>query len=234
MKAHPLYSPFCLSTVFILLSTFSELIQSRDNSSDYDRCAPFGCGNITFTFPFSSSNTFGSDARDCGLPRYEIACDQSSAGIEIAGRLYQVKSIFSSDNLITVVDRQLIDELNAGSCDSLRSLSFPHTNIAPITLPVGGTNLTFFKCNSGSEITGEIHVNELRGEFFLRVNCSMEDDFNIFIANDTQSPSIVDPPRGCSLVSVPVLNATLFRYYFYDVFAWTRVYEGVDLVIHRT
>lgn len=219
MKADSLYSPFCLSIVFILQSTLTELSQSRDDSSEYDRCAPFVCGNITFTFPFSNTSTFGSGARHCGLPGYRIFCDESSAigpRIEIADRLYQVKSIFSSENLIIVVDRELIDQLYDGSCDSLRNLSFPYSDTPPITLPVGVTNLSFFKCNLGSDLTGD---------FLARVtnySCSMENHFNIFIGNHNQRPSIVDPPSGCSLVSVPVSgsNATLVRYYFYDLFAW--------------
>lgn len=36
----------------------------------------------------------------------------------------------------------------------------------------------------------------------------MEVDFNIFIAKDNQRPSVLDPPSGCSLVSVPASHVT--------------------------
>ena len=118
-------------SIIFLVATFPNHICSQNKTSDYyDLCKPFPCGNITFSFPFSPTSEFGLGPLDCGLPRYQIACDSGPA-IELSGRLYSVKQLsLSADfNSITVVDHQLITDLSSRSCESLRNLS-----ISPLML----------------------------------------------------------------------------------------------------
>ncbi|XP_059655485.1 rust resistance kinase Lr10-like [Cornus florida] len=195
---------------------FTLSISEKLNSPEYyDNCAPFWCGNITFPFPFSSSYTFGSRPYDCGLPRFQISCDATSslpAGLELSGRSYRVLGLYASENLITVVDPQLIDDLRSGSCGSLRnpSLSTPADSAASLTLPTRGNNFTFFKCPI--EVATTIMPQQIVGNY----SCSEGDDFRLYLWFDGRvSPVATQIPSGCELVMmVPVLDASLFRYGF--------------------
>ncbi|XP_059655487.1 LEAF RUST 10 DISEASE-RESISTANCE LOCUS RECEPTOR-LIKE PROTEIN KINASE-like 2.1 [Cornus florida] len=196
----------------LLLTTLLHLTHSQNlNYSEYyDLCEPFQCGNITFNFPFSSLATFGSRPYDCGLPGFQISCDPTSslAGLALPGRSYRVLDIYTSENLITVVDQQLIDDLHSGSCGSLGnlSLSTPTDSLSPLALPTWGNNFTFFKCPIEVET---IMPQQIVGNY----SCSTDEgDYRVYLwdarVNATQSPS------GCKSVMVPVSDASLSRYGF--------------------
>ncbi|KAK2635210.1 hypothetical protein Ddye_030002 [Dipteronia dyeriana] len=151
----------------IIISVMSFTTCQADTS--YDDCAPLKCGNVTFSFPFSSPLTTGR----CGLPGYQITCDDPSSGPKLlfSGRLFRVRAFFPTDRVITIVDTQLIQELTSNSCNSMYNLSNiiystssnDNYNSAPLTLPEGSVNLTFYKCpsivNFSKEIVDKIVVN---------------------------------------------------------------------------
>ncbi|KAL7240401.1 hypothetical protein ACSBR2_006118 [Camellia fascicularis] len=190
-----------LPAILLLIITSTTTSQSQTQQKSYfDPCAPFNCGNITFSFPFSPSSTFGTAQFDCGLPRFQIACDPSSSipSIELSGRLYQVKQLFSSDRLVTVVDNQLINEIRLGSCTSLQNLTISITDgtvgNAVLGLPVGGVNLTIFKCPNGNSLPSGF-LDQVVGNY----NCSEGNRVYIWDGTRTQ----VRPGLG-PVVETPV------------------------------
>lgn len=222
-----------ISVVFIiiLVPTFPNYICSSENY--YDLCKPFLCGNISFSFPFSPTDKFGILPLDCGLPRYQISCDSNPA-IELSGRLYTVKQLslpadFSSvtvtDNsgLITVVDDQLISDLNSLSCESLRNLTISTVDVAPLGLPSWGINLTLYRCPSGVSVSQSQHL-----QFFstlLNFNYTCQEGYKLHLArevrrNETQfqpprlSPELPPAPTGCEFVPVPVSRTILSSFGF--------------------
>ncbi|KAJ9140765.1 hypothetical protein P3X46_031371 [Hevea brasiliensis] len=195
-----------LSLLIIPTSTHSH---NTTTSSGYEFCSLFKCGNITFPFPFSSLLTFGLAAQDCGLPGYQIACDESSSlsGIILSGRRYQVKNLFLSERLITVIDMQLIKDLMAGSCTSLRNLTIMASGyIPPLSLPPWATNVSLLQC------PGELKLpHEFLEKVVRNYTCRGGDALYLW-----QNGSQFDPPRlspslnmkGCSLIRIPVSMAS--------------------------
>ncbi|KAL7240400.1 hypothetical protein ACSBR2_006117 [Camellia fascicularis] len=206
-----------LPTILLFLIASTTLInhtqsQTQEQSSNYDLCPPFNCSNITFSFPFSPFSSFGSAQFDCGLPGFQITCDHSSSipsSIEFSGRHYQVKQLFLSDLLVTVVDHTLINDIKLGLCTSLENLTNSISNGtvgggAALALPVGGVNLTVFKCPIA-----------LPSRFFNEVvgNYSCKDgNYWAYIWGGTGTRRPVGPlemPIGCEHVSLPVSGASL-------------------------
>ncbi|CAL5399711.1 unnamed protein product [Camellia sinensis] len=204
------------SSLFIITSTTTTQSQTQQQKSYFDLCAPFNCGDITFSFPFSPSSTFGTAQFNCGLPRFQIPCDPSSSipSIELSGRLYQVKQLFSSDRLVTIVDNQLINEIRLGSCTSLQNLTISITDgtvgNAVLGLPVGGVNLTIFKCPNGNSLPSGF-LDQVVGNY----NCSEGNRVYIWDGTRTQvRPGlgpVVETPVGCENVSLPLSGASLQR-----------------------
>lgn len=135
-----------------------------DDSHYYGLCAPFQCGGINFTFPFSNTTIFGTGPRDCGLPRFQIICNVASnePSIELAGRLYRVKYFFPdpSERAITLVDTDLVNYLTSGSCKSLHNLTIDMMSspIANLSLPSWNLNdfaFNFFVCPKGLSLSQE-------------------------------------------------------------------------------
>ncbi|KAF2322578.1 hypothetical protein GH714_019095 [Hevea brasiliensis] len=195
-----------LSLLIIPTSTHSH---NTTTSSGYEFCSLFKCGNITFPFPFSSLLTFGLAAQDCGLPGYQITCDESSSlsGIILSGRRYQVKNLFLSERLITVIDMQLIKDLMAGSCTSLRNLTIMASGyVPPLSLPPWATNVSLLQC------PGELKLpHEFLEKVVRNYTCRGGDALYLW-----QNGSQFDPPRlspslnmkGCSLIRIPVSMAS--------------------------
>ncbi|GMI74020.1 hypothetical protein like AT5G38250 [Hibiscus trionum] len=194
------------------------LIQSQTKN-----CTPFRCGPITFPFPFSDQSTFGQATVDCGFPGYQITCaDPDSAPLPklmLSSQLYQVKNIFlsasdeGSGNLITLVNDDLIRDLNGGSCQSLRNLTIPASAFPfnhSLGLPPWTTNLTFFKCPSRLapprdflDRTAFNHTcDDGQRRFFLWRNDSRSQRGEIVRSFDNFTA-----PRDCDLVMVPVSSA---------------------------
>ena len=140
-------SSILLPTIILSLinCTIPASINNTNNTTSiFMSCSPFTCGNISFPFPFSSSLSFGLGPQDCGLPGYQIACDDyvkpsslSVAGIVLSGRLYQIKNLYLSERLITVVDTDLIKDLMAGSCISFHNFTVISSSsyVLPLSLP---------------------------------------------------------------------------------------------------
>ena len=206
-------------SIIFLVATFPNHICSQNKTSDYyDLCKPFPCGNINFSFPFSPTSEFGLGPLDCGLPRYQIACD-SGPSIELSGRLYSVKQLsLSADfNSITVVDHQLITDLSSRSCESLRNLSISTFDVAPLTLPSWGVNLTLYRCPSGLSLSQQ---QQFLSTLLNNFSYTCQDGDKLHLArevrwNDTQfdpprlSPVLPPPPTGCQFFSLPVSRTFL-------------------------
>ena len=212
---------------------FPNHICSQENY--YDLCQPFLCGNITFSFPFSRTEIFGLSYLNCGLSRYQIACDSDPA-IMLSSRLYSVKqlsppadfnSITVTDNngLITVVDDQLITDLNTGSCESLQNLTIFTVDIAPLALPSWGINLTLYLCPEG--LTVSQHQQFFSTLLNFSYTCQLQEGYKLHLArevrrNETQfepprlSPELPTPPSGCQFVQLPVSRTILSSYGFLD------------------
>ncbi|KAL3751352.1 hypothetical protein ACJRO7_012211 [Eucalyptus globulus] len=204
------------------LLTIIVTAQPQDDASDYDRCRPFTCGGIDFSFPFSDFASFGTGPFDCGLPSFQVSCDASGRPVlAIRGTLYRVLALYpdSEELAITVVNNQLIKDLSANSCESLHNLTIPSSGVQIDSLglpPRWRFNLTFFECDSGialpREIADAMVVNVSCGEERLYVwwnqsrNQSIRSDYSY--GGET--------PYGCKFVEVPVsdvlnLNSSGFR-----------------------
>lgn len=202
-------SPTLLFTLIFLVSIFVTA-RPQDDASYYDRCRPFVCGDINFSFPFSGFDTFGTGGLDCGLPRFQVSCDASGHPVlDLPGTPYQVLALHpdSEERIITVVNAQLIKDLKAGSCDSLQNLTVPSSGVknANLTLPPQWSlNLTFFECDSGTALPRELANSTVENascrdaELYLWMNTSIH----------PSSPSNYSygggTPDGCRLVEVPV------------------------------
>ncbi|XWS68842.1 hypothetical protein CRYUN_Cryun04dG0127600 [Craigia yunnanensis] len=202
----------------IIFSLHVLIIQSQSTSI----CSPFKCGDITFSFPFSSQRTFGSGPIDCGFPGYQIICDdqESSQVAQVPklmlsiSKLYQVKNIFNESdegggNLITLIDTDLIRDFTTGSCQSLRNLTIPVSGIQnnyALGLPPWTSNLTFFECPSQLALSQDFldqiafnyvckngHRLYLWRNVIRNQNGPIELMFNYSLT-----------PRDCNLVMVPV------------------------------
>ncbi|CAK9159513.1 unnamed protein product [Ilex paraguariensis] len=212
-----------LSLISLLPTTLLLLIipTTKSQNSDsfyYDLCAPFVCGNINFSFPFSSSETFGSRRFDCGLPRFQISCDNitSLPGLELSGRLYRIKDVYTSENLITIVDHQLIGDLRTNSCGSLQNITISTViDGGPfLRLPSWDTNFSFFKCPHGIELNSSTRVV---GNYSCRegnwVYLWEDESWNLTRLVPPRGRP-VETPGGCQLVTLPVFRASLSRYGF--------------------
>lgn len=209
------------------MATFPDFIHSQSqNDTSYEDCSPFKCGNLTFSFPFSSSSTSGY----CGLPNYQIICDSSSVPkLLLSGRLYQVRNFFSSqdDRLITVVDTQLIKDLSSGSCESLYNLSVAINSsysIGSLTLPSGRLNFTFFKCPRGLYLP-----KNFTNKVVSNVSCNDGHVLHLWRNRNQSDRPPFDPvsaPSGCDSVVVPVSSVTSL-YLGADVFDTLR--QGFSL-----
>lgn len=217
-----LFLPTTLPLVLLLTSTTLTIhtqSQTQDSDSDYDynACKPFVCGNINFTFPFASSETFGYGTFDCGLPRFKISCDASIPSLELYGHRYQVKSLFSSQRLVTVVEDKLINNLTlSSSCKSLHNLTNPtaakDTAGARLSLASFGANLTVFVCPDGLSLSSR----SLDGVFG---NFSCSEGYKVYFWDLVQGVSPVVPvevPSGCTYVNLPVLAGSRNRKAFLD------------------
>lgn len=202
-------TPSLFSTV-ICLVTVIVAAQPQDDGSYYDRCRPFLCGGIRFSFPFSDSATFGTGSLDCGLPRFEISCDPAGLPVlDLPGTPYHVRALYPDpeERIITVVNTQLIEELNASLCYALQNLTVPSSGvkIANLSLPQGHFNLTFFKCASGIVLPPELAdatvVNSSceDSELYLWMNRSSYNQ-----SSDSDHSYAGKTPDRCKLVEVPV------------------------------
>ncbi|RVX12748.1 Rust resistance kinase Lr10 [Vitis vinifera] len=177
-----------LPFLIFFISTFLTLIHSQSDTSYYNLCKPFDCGNITFSFPFSLVKQLYLS------PHHE---QQSS-------------------NFITVVDHPLINDLSSGSCVSLGNLSIPTNAVAPLKLPSWGVDLTFFQCSTRLPLPQDF-LDTLVNNFtyncqegyalhLLREVRGNESRLD----SPPLSPVLI--PSGCGLVSLPVSRASLTRY----------------------
>ncbi|KAH1056940.1 hypothetical protein J1N35_035005 [Gossypium stocksii] len=199
------------------------LIQSQTHTSNHSRCPPFRCDHIDFPFPFSDQSTFGSGTIVCGLPGYQILCDEEEEEestpvpiLMISTQPYQVKNIFLNQsydegvvNLITLVNTDLIRDINTASCHSFRNFTSPSSGLL---LPDWNINLTFFKCPSqfappqdfSDQTALNYTCNDEQSRLYLGryVNRSQinptERSFNNSIT-----------PRDCNLVMLPVSSADI-------------------------
>ncbi|XP_010265072.1 PREDICTED: rust resistance kinase Lr10-like [Nelumbo nucifera] len=199
------------SIVLLLNPIFS---RSQNDSFYYESCAPYRhrCGNITFTFPFSSQKQFGNSRLDCGLPPYIFTCDSSdAAGLLLSKRSYQVKAIFPSDNLITVADQQLVNDLRSGSCESFQN--FTVADVKPLEFPGWGPMLNFFKCQSGINGLPEAFLEQQVLSYSCGENSMLYlfNDTTTFDYNFTRQSNPIDIPKPCTLVRFPVSGANLSR-----------------------
>ncbi|KAF8040263.1 hypothetical protein BT93_B2490 [Corymbia citriodora subsp. variegata] len=204
-------SPMLFPPLTFLL-TIIVAAQPQDNASDYDRCRPFTCGGITFPFPFSDADTFGTGRFDCGLPRFQVSCDPSGRPVlDLAGTPYQVRALYPNPHelAVTVVNNQLIKDLTAKSCESLQNVTVPSSGVKIGSLslpPLWRFNLTFFECASSVALPRELAD-------WTVVNASCKDKRLYLWMNQSGSsePSAgpdhsyrVETPVECRLVEVPV------------------------------
>ncbi|KAI4312731.1 hypothetical protein MLD38_037529 [Melastoma candidum] len=119
----------------------------------FDVCAPFVCGGINFSFPFSNLSMTGLPLI-CGIQGYQITCDPSDVPHLMVGRsLYRVESLNPFQRIITLVNTQLIEDLSSGSCDYLQeSLVLPPLSPASgigynLSRPGWSIELSFYFCN---------------------------------------------------------------------------------------
>ncbi|EEF35375.1 serine/threonine kinase, putative [Ricinus communis] len=192
-------SSFIITLSLIISTTFPTHIKSQNSTSDYDLCTPFKCGNITFSFPFSSL-TFGSGPKTCGLPSYQITCDDLSSGIILSGRFFQVKDLYLSDRLITAVDIQLIKDLTAGSCSSLRNftVSSTYNPSLSLSLPPGTLNFTLLMCPAELELSKDFLE---KGSYSF--TCMEGDKLYVWDPPSQLKLSPLLAPSECSVVTVP-------------------------------
>ncbi|GLU04716.1 hypothetical protein SLE2022_218510 [Rubroshorea leprosula] len=213
---HPSSFMFICSTITVssfIFITFPILVQSQNDTFNYNLCSPFQCGNITFTFPFFNST---SATYRCGLPGYQIICDDVSRvpKIALSGALYHVKNLFLNESLFTVVNNDLIRDLKAGSCQSLRNLTISGFYNDSVGLPPGwNANLTFFNCSTNEALLPQEFLDK------LVLNYSCDDGTRVYLWRDEEArvyvwgngtkgkppkltPSVT--PSGCTLVTVPV------------------------------
>lgn len=198
-----------LTIMSLMVSSFPALVQTQHNTSDYGLCSPFKCGNISFSFPFSSSLTFGSGPIDCGLPGYQITCDDRSSTprLLLSSRFYEVRSLHPDprERFVTVVDIELIKDLKAGSCISLSNLTNSTAKIPLPSLPSWAMNLSLFECPHEVALSQDFIGKEIRNyscnegtALYLRQNGSQ-------FGPPTLSP--IPTPDGCKLITVPVSSA---------------------------
>lgn len=204
-----------LVTTFIALSlTAATTSETDDTSSDYyTRCAPFSCGSVSFGFPFSPSESFGLGQFDCGLPRFQVACDRTSSvpSVQLSGRSYEVRKVYLSDNLIMVVDSPLVNDVSlgeGGSCNSFGNLTISGGKVgteAGLTLPIGGVNLTIYVCPSGESLSGAF-LKSVVGNY----SCSGTKS-EVYFLDGTQARSqYLGPlPSKCKYIGMPVSASSL-------------------------
>ncbi|KAJ8769253.1 hypothetical protein K2173_001843 [Erythroxylum novogranatense] len=196
----------------LMFTTFLVTGESQDSHShsDYDLCSPFKCGNITFSFPFSSWTSSLSGPLLCGLPGYQVICDNSSAlpaGIIFSGRLYQVKNFYpptpsEPSTTLVVVDTQLLRDLSARSCNYLRNFTISTTDFTSPNLPLGLSNLTLFKCPTKADFSS------LANKVVRNYSC--DDGTKIYLwlsGGQFDPPGTISTPTGCNLIMVPVSSA---------------------------
>lgn len=120
-----------LCALIFLIAIFVSA-QPQDDAWYYDRCRPFTCGVINFSFPFSDSATFGTAGLNCGLSRFQVSCNPSHRPVlYLSGTTYEVRDLYpnSEERAVTVVNAQLVKDLTAGSCESLRNLTVPSSGV---------------------------------------------------------------------------------------------------------
>ncbi|XP_047313345.1 uncharacterized protein LOC124916645 [Impatiens glandulifera] len=198
-----------LSSSSVLIIIIIELISAGSAAGKqneivniYQRCEQFSCGNISFPFPFSNSDTFGTTGQySCGLPLFKIYCDQSDLPkVELSGNLYEIKDIFTDpDRLLTVFDQRFTESVESGSCNDIRNLSIPlggtHTGL---TFASGVVNLTIFECPLRTAVDG------IAGSF----KCN--EGSWAYVWNSTQlGPAVPKTPDGCQHAFFPVSGASL-------------------------
>ncbi|KAK3442730.1 hypothetical protein EUGRSUZ_B02996 [Eucalyptus grandis] len=204
------------------LLTIIVAAQPQEDALDGARCPPLTCGGINFSFPFPFSNfpSSGTNPVGCGLSRFQLSCDASGRPVlDLPGTPYRVLALYpnSKERAVTVVNDQLIKDLNDDSCESLQTIPSSGVQIDSLGLPPRWPfNLTFFECDSGialpREIADAMVVNVSCGEERLYVwwnqsrNQSIRSDYSY--GGET--------PYGCKFVEVPVsdvlnLNSSGFR-----------------------
>ncbi|OMO62513.1 hypothetical protein COLO4_33045 [Corchorus olitorius] len=210
--------PTKILSSIILSLTFPVLILSQ-NENYYNLCSPFKCGDITFPFPFSDQSTFGSSGPiNCGIPGYQITCDQQESSpvpkLMLSGRLYQVKNIFlnlnqtnnqEGWNLITLVDSDLIRDFDSNSCQSLRNLTIPvYANSDALGLLPNwtNTNLTFARCPSQLKPSQEF-LDQISSDY----SCNDDGNRLYLWRNDIEPPLFDVMPTECKLFMVPASTA---------------------------
>ncbi|KAF7847214.1 hypothetical protein BT93_L3185 [Corymbia citriodora subsp. variegata] len=202
-------------TLTFLLATIVAA-QPQDDALYYDRCRPFTCGGINFSFPFSNFSTFGSGRLNCGLPRFQVNCDASDRP-NLIGTPYQVRalSLDPNESVVTVVNDLLIKELKAGLCDSLQNLTVPSSEAKNdnLTFPQWLVKLTFFKCGNGIAPPREIFNG-------TAVNTTCGDEQLYLWMNRSSHPAVPsdysyrgETPDACRLVEVPVSDVIRLRNY---------------------
>ncbi|XAR52428.1 Glycerophosphodiester phosphodiesterase [Bertholletia excelsa] len=180
--------PFLPAVLLLIIALINHGRSQSPETADYDRCAPFTCGGITFDFPFfKPSGTFGSGIFDCGLPRFQVACSSSS-----------VQLLFLGDRLVTVRDQKLFQDITLDPCNSVRNLTIPISDDTfgmNLLLPLGGVNLTVFKCPQTVHLSSQVLWNYTCKE---GVRAYVWDGTKV----DNNRP--LRTPSGCERANLPV------------------------------
>uniref|UniRef100_A0A2P2KA51 non-specific serine/threonine protein kinase n=4 Tax=Rhizophora mucronata TaxID=61149 RepID=A0A2P2KA51_RHIMU len=211
----PVPLPFVI--LWLVIFTFPALAQAQSNISDYDRCSPFTCGNLNFSFPFLSWNSsVEALPRSCGLPGYLILCDissQSPAELIFFDRSYQVRNIYPpppppsppSGPSVVLVDTQLIRELTLGSCPSLRNFTLNHpTNSIGSPSLLALYNLSLIECPSGLPLS-----RDFLDKVVWNYSCNNSPkELYVLRSENVSAPHVpISTPNGCNLAIVPVSSA---------------------------
>ncbi|KAJ0962693.1 hypothetical protein J5N97_027815 [Dioscorea zingiberensis] len=184
--------------LLLLLQLQAPSMAAQNDSFYYDRCAPFKCGNITVSFPFSTSETF------CSPPGYEVSCYRSTSIpiLSLSSISFTVKDINLAAGVITLSDTVLVQTLQSNRCDDLQSHFLTAANFTPFQLPYWTKTLNLALCRTATTGTN-ISTATLRYD-----GCGGNQSIYI-LRSDALSD---DPlPAACSFASLPAQSTNLLQ-----------------------
>ncbi|XP_039143151.1 rust resistance kinase Lr10-like [Dioscorea cayenensis subsp. rotundata] len=184
--------PIHLLLLLLLLRAPSMAAQSA--SFYYEKCGPSTCGNVTVSFPFSSSDSF------CSPTSYEIYCDHSTSipSLTLSGITFSVKAIYYSDGLISLSDTALVQALSSNSCSNLKSHFLPTVNFTPLKLPYWKTTLNLSFCDGAVSPT----------EALLYARCDGNQSLYVLEGAESGNESL---PSSCSHAGLPIEQTNLVK-----------------------
>ncbi|KAM0933076.1 putative glycerophosphodiester phosphodiesterase, protein kinase RLK-Pelle-LRK10L-2 family [Dioscorea sansibarensis] len=179
--------------LFVLLLRAPSMA-AQNASFYYEKCAPYTCGNVTVSFPFSSSDSF------CSPTGYEISCNVSTLipSLTLSSIPFAVKEIHRLDGLISLSDTILVQSLSSNRCSDVQSHFLPTVNFSPLQLPAWSTTLNFSLCRGAVSPTEGLRYS----------GCDGNQSLYVLRGAGNGDESL---PSSCSHAALPVEQANLIK-----------------------